>query len=98
MRLELYADQGQWWLGASSVKAAPGVLQPVLGPLTDDGFDLDYLDAAGAETANLKAIKSIRLTVRGLTDDAVRAGGSGTMGHPEEALTTQVLLRNSIRP
>jgi prepilin-type N-terminal cleavage/methylation domain-containing protein len=98
MRLELYADQGQWWLGASSVKLAPGVFQPVLGPLTDDGIDLRYLDAAGAETANLKAIKSVRLTVRGLTDDAVRQGGSGRMGHPEEALTTQVLLRNSIRP
>jgi prepilin-type N-terminal cleavage/methylation domain-containing protein len=98
MRLELYADQGQWWLGASSVKSAPGVFQPVLGPLTDDGFDLRYLDAAGAETANVKAIKSVRLTIRGLTDDAVRAGGSAAMGHPEEALTTQVLLRNSIRP
>jgi prepilin-type N-terminal cleavage/methylation domain-containing protein len=98
MRLELYADAGQWWLGASSEKAAPGVLQPVLGPLTDDGFDLDYLDATGLPTADKAAIKSIRLTVRGLTDDAVRAGGSGTMGHRQEALVTQVLLRNSIRP
>jgi prepilin-type N-terminal cleavage/methylation domain-containing protein len=97
MRLELYADEGQWWLGARSVKSEPD-LQPVLGPMTDDGFDLDYLDAAGVETADKTAIKSIRLTVRGLTDDAVRAGGSGTMGHPEEALVTQVLLRNSIRP
>jgi prepilin-type N-terminal cleavage/methylation domain-containing protein len=98
MRLELYADAGQWWLGASSEKSAPGVLQPVLGPLTDDGFALVYLDAAGNPTADKTAIKSVQLTVRGLTDDAVRAGGSGVMGHPEEALTTQVLLRNSIRP
>ena len=98
MRLELYEDEGQWWLGAGSEKLAPGVLQPMLGPLTDEGFDLDYLDAAGVETANLTAIKSIRLTVRGLTDDAVRAGGSGAMGHLQEALVTQVLLRNSIRP
>jgi prepilin-type N-terminal cleavage/methylation domain-containing protein len=98
MRLELYADAGQWWLGASSEKLAPGVLNPVLGPLTDDGFALEYLDAAGNPTADNTAIKSVRLTVRGVTDDAVRAGGSGAMGHPEEALTTQVLLRNSIRP
>ena len=49
-------------------------------------------------TADEKAVKSIRITVRGLTEDAVRAGGFGTMGHPEEALVTQVLLRNSIRP
>jgi prepilin-type N-terminal cleavage/methylation domain-containing protein len=99
MRLELYPDAGQWWLGASSEKAAPGVLQPVLGPLTDDGFLLEYLDSNGNDAAgNLTAIQSIRVTVRGLTDGAVRPGGSGEMGHPEEALATQVLLRNSIRP
>jgi prepilin-type N-terminal cleavage/methylation domain-containing protein len=98
MRLELYEDTGQWWLGARSEKVAGAVLQPVLGPLTDDGFALEYLDAAGNPTADNTAIKSVRLTVRGLTDGAVRAGGSGAMGHPEEALTTQVLLRNSIRP
>jgi prepilin-type N-terminal cleavage/methylation domain-containing protein len=97
MRLELYVDDGQWWLGARSVNVEPD-LQPMLGPLTDDGFALEYLNATGAVTADLTAIKSIRLTVRGLTDGGVRAGGSGAMGHPEEALVTQVLLRNSIRP
>jgi hypothetical protein len=70
----------------------------MLGPLTGDGFGLEYLDSNGNPTADLTAIKSIRLTVRGLTDDLVRAGGSGAMGHPEEELVTQVLLRNSIRP
>jgi prepilin-type N-terminal cleavage/methylation domain-containing protein len=98
MRLELYAEDGQWWMGAQSVSAGEIEPQPMLGPLTDDGFALVYLDAAGAETADLTAIKSVRLTVRGLTDGAVRAGGAGAMGHPEEALVTQVLLRNSIRP
>jgi hypothetical protein len=95
MRLELYLDDGQWWLGARSINAEPA-LQPVLGPLTNDGFQLQYFNAAGAATADLTAITSIGVTVRGLTDDAVRAGGA--MGHPEEALATQVLLRNSIRP
>jgi prepilin-type N-terminal cleavage/methylation domain-containing protein len=98
MRLELYSDEGQWWLGARSVSAGEIDLKPVLGPLTDDGFALEYLNAAGAATADLTAIKSVRLTVRGLTDAAVRAGGSGVIGHAQEALTTQVLLRNSIRP
>jgi prepilin-type N-terminal cleavage/methylation domain-containing protein len=98
MRLELYPEDGQWWMGAQSVSAGEIEPQPMLGPLTDDGFALVYLDAAGAETADLTAIKSVRLTVRGLTDGAVRAGGAGAMGHPEEALVTQVLLRNSIRP
>jgi prepilin-type N-terminal cleavage/methylation domain-containing protein len=98
MRLELYADAaGEWWLGARSVNVEAN-LSPVLGPLTNDGFALEYLDSNGNETADLTAITSVRVTVRGLTDDAVRAGGSGAMGHAEEALATQVLLRNSIRP
>lgn len=97
MELKLHQDGGEWWLGAASVGAG-GAVEPVLGPLTDDGFQLEYLDGAGAVTADEKAVKSIRITVRGLTEDAVRAGGFGTMGHPEEALVTQVLLRNSIRP
>jgi prepilin-type N-terminal cleavage/methylation domain-containing protein len=97
MELKLYAEDGEWWLGARSVNIEVDP-QPVLGPLTSDGFGLEYLDSNGNETADKAAIKSIRLTVRGLTDDAVRAGGSGAMGHPEEELVTQVLLRNSIRP
>jgi len=99
MKLELYADGGgEWWLGASSVSGGEIAPQPMLGPLTDDGFELEYLDGDGAPTADETAIKSIRVTVRGLTDDAVRTGGSGAMGHPEDSLVSQVLLRNSIRP
>lgn len=97
MKLELYADGGEWWLGIRSVNVEPNPV-PVLGPLTAGGFALEYLDSTGVATADPTAIKSVRLTVRGLTDDAVRAGGSAQMGHPEEELVTQVLLRNSFRP
>jgi prepilin-type N-terminal cleavage/methylation domain-containing protein len=97
MELKLHGADGEWWLGARSVNVEPDP-QPVLGPLTAEGFNLVYLDAVGAETADRTAIKSIQVTVRGLTEDAVRAGGSGALGHPEEELLTQVLLRNSIRP
>lgn len=99
MRLELYDDGGEWWLGAQSLNLAGSTMQPMLGPLTADGFTLEYLDRNGNETAaDPTAITSIRIAVRGLTDKAVRAGGTAAMGHPEEALATQVLLRNSIRP
>ena len=75
------------------------VLGAVRGPLTSNGFQLEYLDNAGNVTGNASAVTSIRVRVRGLTDDAVRqAGGFGSIGHPEEGLVTQVLLRNSIRP
>ncbi len=98
MQLQFYAADGRWWLGARSVSAGE-VLQPLLGPLSaGDGFLLEYLDANGVATANNGAVKSIRITVRGETDEAVRAGGTGALGHPEEQLVTQVLLRNSIRP
>jgi hypothetical protein len=79
----------------SAGEAAP---QPVLGPLTSDGFGLEYMDSTGNVTADLTAIKSVRLRVRGMTEDAVRVHGAGPVGRPEEQLVTQVLLRNSIRP
>lgn len=97
MRLELYAEGGDWWLGVRSVNLEPDPV-PVLGPLTGDGFGLEYLDSTGVATGDWTAIKSVRLTVRGLTDGAVRAGGFNQADHPEEELVTQVLLRNSIRP
>jgi prepilin-type N-terminal cleavage/methylation domain-containing protein len=98
MELKLHIADGRSWLGARSVSVPGQAVQPVLGPLVDgNGFGLEYLDGAGAATANLDAIKSIRVTVRGLTDELVR--GSGTqVGHPQEVLVSQVLLRNSIRP
>jgi prepilin-type N-terminal cleavage/methylation domain-containing protein len=97
MEFRLYTDAGEWWLGAQSISAGENI-QPVLGPLTANGFQLVYLDANGNVTANTPAIKSIRVTVRGLTDAAVRDNGTAALGHPEEQLVTQVLLRNSIRP
>lgn len=98
MRLELKQDGGQWWLAAGSLSAGQAT-QPVLGPLrANDGFELEYLNSAGNPTAALDAITSIRITVRGLTDDAVREYGTGALDHSEETLATQVLLRNSIRP
>ena len=98
MELELYTSptDGQLWLGARSFSAGEA-MQPVLGPLAADGFHLDYLDANGNDTAVPANIKSIRVTIAGLTDDAVRAHGSGTLAHQSEQLATQVLLRNSIR-
>jgi prepilin-type N-terminal cleavage/methylation domain-containing protein len=97
MQLQLYADAaGEWWLGAQSVLDAAPV--PILGPLTANGFQLQYLDSTGVATADLTAINSVRLTVRGLTDAPVRAGGQAQVARAQEALVTQVLLRNSVRP
>ena len=97
MQLKLYADPaGEWWLGAQSALDLAPV--PVLGPLTANGFQLQYLDSTGVATADLTAINSVRLTVRGLTDAPVRTGGQAPVARNQEALVTQVLLRNSVRP
>jgi prepilin-type N-terminal cleavage/methylation domain-containing protein len=98
MELKLHQSDGKSWLGARSVSAVE-VIQPVLGPLVDDnGFQLEYLDAGGAATANLTAIKSIRITIRGISDGAVNPGVEGILTHVQDSLVTQVALRNSFRP
>ena len=97
MRLELYPDAGEWWLGARSEAVEPD-LQPILGPLTANGFGLRYFDANGLETAVMANVQSVEITVQGLAEDQVRLGGTGPLGRAQEALATQVLLRNSIRP
>jgi prepilin-type N-terminal cleavage/methylation domain-containing protein len=98
MELKLHQADGKSWLGARSVSAGEAV-QPVLGPLLDgNGFQLQYLDAAGAETADRTLIKSIRITVRGRSDGAVNEGVQGRLTQAEDSLVTQVALRNAFRP
>jgi hypothetical protein len=79
--------------------SAGEAVQPVLGPLADgDGFLLNYSDAAGAVTADRTGIKSIRITLRGISDDAVNLGIEGSLTHVQEELVSQVALRNALRP
>jgi prepilin-type N-terminal cleavage/methylation domain-containing protein len=94
MELSLYQSDGRSWLGARSVHTGEAI-QPLIGPLTDaGGFGLEYLDATGAATADRTRIKSVRATVRGTTEE----GGAGSDAPVEEALITQITLRNSSRP
>jgi len=98
MELKLHQADGKSWLGARSISAGEAI-QPVLGPLVDgNGFQLEYLDAAGAITADRKAIKSIRITIRGISDGAVTPGVEGSPTYVQDSLVTQVALRNSFRP
>jgi prepilin-type N-terminal cleavage/methylation domain-containing protein len=100
MQLQLYPSGGKSWLGAKSVNVVGETFQPVLGPLTDaDGLAFEYLDAAGAVTADRKSVKSIRVTIRGITDQAINggSGSSGAMSSVQDTLVTQVVLRNAFR-
>jgi prepilin-type N-terminal cleavage/methylation domain-containing protein len=98
MELSLLQADGQSWLGARSVSAGEAV-QPVLGPLTDgNGFLLTYLNAAGAVTADRTAVKSIQVTLRGISDGAINPGIEGIPTRAQEELVSQIALRNSFRP
>jgi prepilin-type N-terminal cleavage/methylation domain-containing protein len=98
MELKLHQADGKSWLGARSISAGE-VIQPVLGPLADgNGLQLEYLDAAGVATVDRTAIKSIRITIRGISDGAVNAGVEGSLTHVQDSLVSQVALRNAFRP
>jgi prepilin-type N-terminal cleavage/methylation domain-containing protein len=98
MEVKLHEADGKSWLGARSVSAGEAI-QPVLGPLADgNGFLLEYLTAAAAVTTDPKAIKSIRVTLRGISDGAIHAGIAGSPTHVQEELVSQVALRNALRP
>ena len=98
MQIKLHEADGRSWLGARSVSAGEAI-QPVLGPLADvDGFALSYFTAAGAATADPTAVKSIQVTLRGVSDNVVHRGIEGDMTQLQEELVSQVSLRNALRP
>jgi prepilin-type N-terminal cleavage/methylation domain-containing protein len=103
MKLSLYVEGGKSWLGAQSVSGGDPSLQPLLGPLKDDngvtaGLNFTYLDAAGAVTAVPANVKSVVLTVRGVSQHAMSRSGGSYAGVGTDSLVTQVSLRNAFRP
>jgi type II secretory pathway pseudopilin PulG len=83
MELRLYQSEGKSWLGARSIGRGE-VIQPLFGPLSSqDGFRLTYRDHAGRPTATPTAVRSIAVSVHGLTPGA------------DEELTGAVFLRNA---
>jgi prepilin-type N-terminal cleavage/methylation domain-containing protein len=89
MELRLYQTDETWWLGARSVNTGEAI-QPLVGPLASDGFQLEYLDGWGGPTIDRTGIRSIRFTIR-----AIEAGAEGTRPPLEEELTMQVALGHS---
>jgi hypothetical protein len=56
------------------------------------------LNAAGAATIDRTAVKSIQLTLRGISDGAINPGIEGSPTRVQEVLVSQINLRNSFRP
>ncbi|HXE58143.1 MAG TPA: prepilin-type N-terminal cleavage/methylation domain-containing protein [Gemmatimonadales bacterium] len=95
MQVKEYVSNGQNWLGARSISAGETV-QPVLGPLAADGLTLTYRDSTGAVTTVRGRVRTIQVTIRGVTDEAVRNGaGQGALAFLADSLVTTVALRNT---
>jgi len=95
MQLGSMVSGGQTWLGARSVSAGDASLRPVLGPLTANGFVLQYFDSAGTTTATPSAVRQVRVTLRGLTDHAVTRGWGDAPAVMQDSLVATVTLRNT---
>jgi prepilin-type N-terminal cleavage/methylation domain-containing protein len=94
MQARLYQSAGDYWLGSRSVSARE-VIQPVIGPLTSGGLSLAFLDSVSGPAATASSIRSIGLTLRGLTASAIRTrGGYGPASRRTDSLLTRILLRN----
>lgn len=97
MRLKLYTLDGQSWLGAQSLSAGESV-QPALGPLTNNGFELAYFDVNGNATTNAANVRSMQITLRGVTERPIARGGNvGANAYVQDSLVARVMLRNAPR-
>jgi prepilin-type N-terminal cleavage/methylation domain-containing protein len=97
MELAVLNSGGQNWLGVRSVSAGQ-VLQPALGPITANGLTLEYYNAAGVATTNTALVQSIWITIRGVTDRTVRAGGVSPLALDTDSLSMRITLRNAPHP
>jgi prepilin-type N-terminal cleavage/methylation domain-containing protein len=104
MEMRHYQSGTQWWLGMRSLNTAGTVIQPVLGPLADStaaqsGLVFTYLNKDRNPTAVLKDVREIQVTLKGVSDGAVRTtGGASSFAVDTTALTTNIALRNALRP
>jgi Tfp pilus assembly protein PilW len=95
MELRLYRSEGKSWLGMRSVSAGEAI-QPLAGPLSNDGFRLVYRDRAGRATEDLTAVSSIGIAVHGIGESQPSLNGATSDSLAEE-LVTEIALRNSFR-
>ena len=97
MQLALFQQDAKYWLGARSVSADPAsTLQPVLGPLRSDGLQISYLAANGSATTVPTQVRTIEVTIRGLTQHATTTGtGTTDLRLAQDTLVTRIRLRNA---
>ena len=93
MELRLYRSQAVSWLGLRSVGSGEAI-QPVAGPLSDNGFQLEYLDRQGHSTADLTSTRSIAVAIHAVPEPEPHLGAADTSGLAAD-FAGVVLLRNA---
>lgn len=91
-RLQLYQQDGEYWLGGQIYQKALGSwgpLQPIVGPMTDAGLALAYYDAAGNTATAAADVARIGITVASRSNIPIRGE------YLVEDLVTTVALRNN---
>lgn len=102
MVLRSYVANGDAWLGVRNLNSGTAI-QPVLGPISNgvnatQGLALVYRDANGAATAVPANVRSMEITLRGITDNPVHRNVQGYRRSIDTlAMTTHVALRNALR-
>ena len=102
MVIRSYRSGGDAWLGMRAVVGG-GTIQPVLGPIADgavspEGLALTYRDANDAVTAVPANVRTVQVTLRGITDMPVHRDVQGYRATVDTlTLTAQVALRNALR-
>jgi hypothetical protein len=84
---------GEWYVGV--VAGSGGTTQPVIGPVTAAGFELRYLDAAGAPVGDPARVAAIEIRLRAPTAQAVR--GAAGITRQTDSTVIVVALRNNRR-
>ena len=89
------AGSGIWWLGIRNyVSGAWTTTSPVAGPMRpNDGVKFAYYDSTGTATVTAALVRSIGISVRGLSSSSIQSAGHAT-GAYSDSLTVRVAVRN----
>ena len=98
MVYRVYQSGSKYYLGARSASNGETSFEPVLGPLTSNGFRLVYYDSTGTTQATVaKDVRTIQVTLVSQSDQAVNGAGGGTQSIKNDSVVTRVTLRNALR-
>ena len=77
------------------VSGAWTTTSPVAGPMRpNDGVKFAYYDSTGTVTATAALVRSIGITVRGLSSSSIQSAGHAA-GAYSDSLTVRVAVRNN---